>query len=531
MVAARPCWMAVGGVATAALSMLAASVGPARADTLVEAITRAYQSNPTLQSQRYELRALDDAYVRAHAGLRPSAELQITGDYADNRAGDATQALRLVADPLAGRRLESNQGQAKIVIEQPLYSGGQASGAVDLAALRIRAGREALRGAEGDLILQVIAAYADVRRDLESLAVRRANLAALERQLDIVRARQEAGEVTRTDVAQAQAQLEAVRTQITLAQVQLQASRANYAALVGDGPGELAPEPQLPFLPDQLETAFDLAEADNPDLAQAKLTEQQSRRQADLAKSAGRLAVSARTSYGSTGELAPFYAQDQDVAWTASISITKPLYAGGAYQAGYHEALNRNGADRLRLEAARRQVIQNVLSAWNQAAAGRANIKVQLAQVAAAQIAFDGMSEEFRVGQRSTLDVLVAEQNLREAQLALLGSRRDAYVAEAALLRQTGRLELRALTQGAPLYDPSAHLRAVKSDGAVPWEGLVGVVDRAFASKAGSVSLEQPPAPVGPPVLVEGSANGPADRPLGEHSRTTPIPGTVGYER
>jgi outer membrane protein len=524
MVIGRRRW----GLAAAGLLTLA---GPVRADTLVEAIARAYQSNPTLQSQRYELRALDDAYVRAHAGLRPSAELQITGDYADNRAGDATQALRLVADPLAGRRLESNQGQARVVIEQPLYSGGQASGAVDLAALRIRAGREALRGAEGDLLLQVIAAYADVRRDLQSLAVRRANLAALERQLDITRARQVAGEVTRTDVAQAQAQLEAVRAQIVLAQVQFQASRANYAALVGEDPGELEPEPPLPLPPGDLEAVFDLAQADNPDLTQAMLAEQQSRRQADLAKGAGRVAVSARTSYGTTGELAPFYAQDQDVAWTASISITKPLYAGGAYQASYHEALNRNGADRLRVEAARRQVIQNVLSAWNQAAAAHANIKVQLAQIAAAQTAFDGMSEEFRVGQRSTLDVLVAEQNLREAQLALLGSRRDAYVAEAALLRQIGRLEVRALARGAPLYDPSSHLRAVKSDGAVPWEGLIAAMDRTFEAKATPMRLEQPATPSRLPTLVEGRAEPEADRPLGEHSRSTPIPGTVGYER
>jgi outer membrane protein len=517
-------------VAVTGLAIMAIPTGSVQAETLAQAIARAYQSNPTLQSQRYELRALDDAYVRAHAGLRPSAELQITGDYADNRAGDATQSLRLVADPLAGRRMESNQGQARVVVQQPLYSGGQASGAVDLAALRIRAGREALRGAEGDLLLQVIAAYADVRRDLESLAVRRANLVALERQLDITQARREAGEVTRTDVAQAQAQLEAVRAQISLAQVQFQASRASYAALVGEDPGELESPPPLPLLPDDLEDAFDLAEAGSPDLAQAKLAEQESRREADLAKGAGRATVSARTSYGSTTQLAPFYAQDQDVSWTASISVTKPLYAGGAYLAGYHQALNRNGADRLRVETARRQVIQNVLSAWNQAIAARANIRSQTAQVAAAQVAFDGMSEEFRVGQRSTLDVLVAEQNLREAQLALLGSRRDAYVGEAALLRQVGRLEVRALAMGAPLYDPSAHLRAVKSAGAVPWEGLVGALDRAFEPKAAPMRLEQPAAPSSP-TLVEGPASPKAERALGEHSRTTPIPGTMGYER
>lgn len=518
-------------LATAGLSVVITSAATSQAQTLAQAIARAYQTNPTLQSQRYELRALDDAYVRAHAGLRPSAELQITGDYADNRAGDATQALRLVGDPLAGRRLESDQGQARIVVQQPLYSGGQASGVVDLAALRIRAGREALRGAEGDLLLQVIAAYADVRRDLEGLAVRRANLAALERQLDITRARQEAGEVTRTDVAQAQAQLEAVRAQIASAQVQFQASHANYAALVGEDPGELEAPPPLPLLPNDVEDAFDLAEAGNPDLAQAKLAEQLSRRQADLAKGAGRATMAARTSYGSTGELSPFFAQDQDVSWTASISITKPLYAGGAYRASYHEALDRNGADRLRIEAARRQVVQNVLLAWNQAAAARANIKVQLAQVAAAQIAFAGMSEEFRVGQRSTLDVLVAEQNLREAELALLGSQRDAYVAEAALLRQTGRLEVRALAQDVPLYDPSTHLRAVKSVGVVPWEGLIDALDRAFEAKAAPMRLEQPAAPSQSPTLVERPVAAEVDQPLAQHSRTTPIPGTVGYER
>lgn len=462
-----------------ALCLIAAAPSVGRAEGVVDALVRAYQSNPSLQSQRYELRALDEAYVRAHSGVRPSAELRITGDYADNRFGDAAQALRLVADPTVRRRLESNQGQATVILEQPLYSGGQASGAIDAAALRIRGGREALRVAEGDLLLQVIAAYADVRRDRQSLDVRRANLASLERQLDITKARQEAGEVTRTDVAQAQAQREAASAQIIAAQVQVEVSRATYAALVGENPGDLDPETPLPLLPATLEAAFDRAEQDNPDLERARLAERESHLQAQLAKRAARPTVTARTAYGTSGEFAPFYSQDQDSAWTATIAFSKPLFAGGAYQASYREALNRNGADLLRVETARRQVIQNVLSAWNQAAASRANIKIQTAQVQAAEIAVDGMSEEFRVGQRSTLDVLVAEQTLREAQLSLLSSRRDTYVAEAALLRQLGLLEMAVLTTGGGLYDPSAHLRAVRSKGAVPWEGLLVGLDRA----------------------------------------------------
>ncbi|KSB87930.1 hypothetical protein AS593_18620 [Caulobacter vibrioides] len=462
----------------AVLLLASAAPAAARAEGIADALARAYQTNPSLQAQRYELRALDEAYVRAHSGVRPSAEMRVTADYADNRFGDSAQALRQVADPTVGRRLEANQGQAMVILEQPLYSGGQASGAIDAAALRIRGGRTALRASEGDLLLQVIAAYADVRRDSQALSVRRRNLQALERQVDITLARQEAGEVTRTDVAQAQAQRQAALAQIAAAQVQLQSSRATYAALVGEYPGELDAETALPLLPATLDEALDRAERDNPELAQARLAEQESRLQAQLAKTATRPTVTARTAYGTSGEFAPFYSQDQDSAWTATVSVSKPLFAGGAYRAAYREAQNRNGADLLRVEAARRQLVQNVLSAWNQAAAARANIQVQAAQVAAAEVAFDGMSEEFRVGQRSTLDVLIAEQTLREAQLSLLGSRRDAYVAEAALLRQLGLLEMGVLTTGAGLYDPSAHLREVGRKGVSPWEGLIVALDR-----------------------------------------------------
>jgi outer membrane protein len=490
--------------AALALALLATGAAGARAEDIADALARAYQTNPSLQSQRFELRALDEAYVQAHAGVRPSAELQVSADYADNRFGDSAQALRLVADPTVGRRLETNQGQAMVVLEQPLYSGGQASGAIEGAALRIRGGRTALRVSEGDLLLQVIATYADVRRDMQSLEVRRRNLAALERQLDITTARQEAGEVTRTDVAQAQAQRQAALAQIAAAQVQLQASRATYAALVGENPGELAPETPLPLLPATLDEAFDRAEEGNPDLEQARLAEQQSRLEAQMAKTAARPRVTARTAYGVSGEFAPFYSQDQDTAWTATISVSKPLFAGGAFQAAYRGALDRNGADRLRIEAARRQVIQNVLSAWNQAAAMRANIQVQIAQVAAAEVAFDGMSEEFRVGQRSTLDVLVAEQTLREAQLSLLSSRRDAYVAEAALLRQLGLLEMGVLTTGVRLYDPSAHLREVRRKGAAPWEGLLTALDRVGRGELDP--LRVPPVGGGRPAVMAPAA-------------------------
>jgi len=496
-------------------------------ETLAEAISQAYATNPVLQSQRYDLKSVDESYIQALSGLRPKAELQFSGEYVDSRAGDATQALRLAADPFVGRRLQSNRNDVRIVIEQLLYSGGQVSSSVDAAGYRIRAGRETLRASEADLLLQVITAYADVRRDEQSLTVRKDNLKALERQNEMTEARRIAGEVTRTDTEQAKAQLEAALVQISYAEAQLQASRASYASLVGQNPGTLDEPPPLPFLPQTLDKAFEVAEANNPDLRRAGFTERESRMLADQARSSNHAVVSARTSYGTTGELVPYFGRDQDKEFTFSITLSKPLFSGGANDSGYRQALNRNGGDRLRIEAERRTVMQNVRLAWNQLITADRNLAIQTRQLAAAEIAAQGMQEEFRYGQRSTLDLLVAEQNLREAQLALIASRHDSYVAQATLLRQMGYLEARVVLVGLNIYDPSAHLRQIKEKGDVPWEGLIRKIDASGKNEAGGLKLEGPDQSGLTPTVSD-------DRPivrkggLGTRTPTVPKPGTAG---
>ncbi|MFP1133344.1 TolC family protein, partial [Asticcacaulis sp. W401b] len=384
-----------------------------------------------------------------------------------------------------GRRLESNRNDIRVVVQQLLYSGGQASAAIDAAEYRILAGRETLRASEGELLLQVITAYTDVQRDEQSLQVRRENLKALERQNEMTEARRVAGEVTRTDTEQAKAQLEAALVQISYSEAQLQASRATYATLVGQNPGSLESLPILPFVPVSLEEAFDIATENNPELRRAGFTERESRMTANQARAANNMVVSARSSYGTTGELVPYIARDQDKEFTFSISVTKPLFSGGANDSGYRETLNRNAADRLRIEAERRNVLQNVRLAWNQVVTSERNVAIQKRQLAAAEIAAQGMQEEFRYGQRSTLDVLVAEQNLREAQLAMINSRRDVYVAQATLLRQIGYLEARVVLVGLNIEDPSTYLRSVKEKGDVPWEGVIQSLDRKDGERDG----------------------------------------------
>ncbi|MFP1133332.1 TolC family protein, partial [Asticcacaulis sp. W401b] len=422
-----------------------------------------------------------------------------------------------------GRRLESNRNDIRIVVQQLLYSGGQASAAIDAAEYRIRAGRETLRASEGELLLQVITAYTDVQRDELSLQVRRENLNALERQNEMTEARRVAGEVTRTDTEQAKAQLEAALVQISYAEAQLQASRATYATLVGQNPGSLEALPVLPFLPVSLEEAFDIATENSPELRRAGFTERESRMTANQARAANNMVVSARSSYGTTGELVPYFGRDQDKEFTFSISVTKPLFSGGANDSGYRESLNRNAGDRLRIEAERRNVLQNVRLAWNQVITSERNVAIQKRQLAAAEIAAQGMQEEFRYGQRSTLDVLVAEQNLREAQLALINSNRDVYVAQATLLRQIGYLEAKVVLVGINIYDPSTHLRTVKKSGEVPWEELIRVVDRADAQGPTGVPTTTSRPSRETPELVSA---GQGEHLVGQHNIVHSVPNT-----
>ena len=517
----RPVFLATGLACVASSAAAAAA-----ADTLVDALVKAYQSNPVLQSQRYDLKALDEAYVRAYATVRPHGDLEVTADFVDSRAGDATQALRLAVDPLSERRVKSNKDDIRLVIEQLLYSGGQAASAIDAADYRVRSGRQSLRGAEGDLLLQVITSYEAVCRDTEDIAVQQDNLKALDRQLQMTEARRVAGEVTRTDVEQARAQFEAAQAQVTLAQAQLQSSRITYATLVGDNPGTLEAPAGLPLIPATLDQALDIAAGNNPELLQAQFDERESRAQADQARSANNLVVSARSSYGFSGQVSPFDRRDQDGDFSVGLTISKPLFSGGANGSDYREALDRNSGDRLRIEAARRQVVQNVMSAWNQAVSARLNTDIQQRQLAAAEVASEGMQEEFRYGQRSTLDVLVAEQNLTEARLALNASQTEAYVAQATLLRAMGYLEVRVLIVGVDPYNVSDNLRRLRARHGVPWEKLVVAADGAGRSRARQPRLEAPDQGRLQPVLAP--AQGQSQQlELGTQSPTAPAPGTT----
>lgn len=460
------------------------ATAPVRAETLSDAIALAYETNPTLQGQRASQRALDENYVQARTGYRPT--VGVTGSVTTS---DTSPSATFSPNPV-------NSSSAVITVNQPVYTGGRVSSQVTAAEADVLAGREGLRRVEIGVLQNVIQAYVDVRRDQERLAISQENVAVLQRQLAESRARFEVGEITRTDVAQTEARLAAAQAQFASSQAQLAISRANYAAVVGQNPGELAPEPPIkPLLPPTVDQAFDTAERNNPQIRQSDYTEQGSAARVAAAKAQTRPSVSLRGSLGWNGGgvagTSPFVDYSRNVS--ASAVATVPIFTGGLTTSQIRQAAERNNVDRIGIEGARREVLQFVSQSWNQLLGARANLVANEEQVRAAAIAYEGTRQEAQVGLRTTLDVLNAEQELRNAQLALVNARHDEYVAGTAVLAAMGTLAAKDMAN-VTVYDPKANFDAVKhSFGWVPWEPAVAAIDH-----LGAPSVVHRPTPVAP---------------------------------
>jgi outer membrane protein len=474
--------------AVCSVGLLAGAVGQAHAETLADAIALAYQTNPTLQGQRASQRALDESVVQARSGYRPTVSASADASWSDSDVGNSGADTNTTRSSGAG-----------LSISQPLYTGGRVAASVSAAQADINTGREGLRSVEAQIIQAVVTAYVDVRRDQERLRIANENVSVLMRQLDEAKARFEVGEITRTDVAQAEARLAAAKASQSSSQAQLAISRASYAAVVGQNPGDLAAEPDLEnLLPKSVDEAFEAAEKTNPQILAAEYSERASAARLAGARAERRPTVSASTSIGwdasdatglfSTGTGGQFENYQQAVS--GSVTVRVPIFTGGLTNSQVRAANERNKADQLGIEEARRDALRTVSQAWNSLIGARANLVANEEQVRATRIAFEGVRQEAQVGLRTTLDVLNAEQELRNAELALVNANRDEYVAAAILLAAMGKLEAQYLIPEEPRYDVRANSRRVNSAfGWVPWEPIVEMVDR-----VGGPPIPAPPA-------------------------------------
>jgi len=283
----------------------------------------------------------------------------------------------------------------------------------------------------------------------------------------------------------------------------------------------------MPGLPADVDKAFDIAEKENPSLRQAEIAEEASRARIAEARAANRPTLSLNANIGYTGVLTPFRGYDYDRAVSATATLTQPIFTGGVNSSNIRRSIALNTSDRIGIEAARRSAVQGVSQGWNELITDRATVVSEEDHVRTARSYFSGTQAEYTVGQRSTLDIIVAEQSLVGAELTLAQVQHDAYVAQAALLAAMGRLEARYVVPGAPLYDPAVNFAEVAHKGALPWEGLVAAIDNLGAPEPGQPEpIAAPSADRAPKLAAAASAIGPHPAPA-VAVPTAPLPNTT----
>jgi outer membrane protein/adhesin transport system outer membrane protein len=432
---------------TAMAALLAAA--PASAQTLEEALARAYTTNPQLDAQRAQLRATNELVPQALSGYRPTVEA--TGSFGRQQR-DAE---------VAGRSANGVTQPRSVGIEltQPLYRGGQTGASVRAAEAQVQAQRANLLSVEQEVLLDVATAYLDVVRDQSVLELNTNNETVLRRQLDASRDRFNVGEITRTDVSQAEARLAGANASRIEASGRLRASRAAYQRVVGDAPGRLtAPRPRL-ALPASLDETVMLAQSNNPAVVAQEFVEETSRHTVERIE--GERLPQVGLSAGITRAWDTQQLDRADIG-TVTANVRIPLYQGGLTEARVREAKHEASQARIQIETARRQSSENAIRAWEALTTARAAIESRRSQVRAAEIALEGVRQEAQVGARTTLDTLNAEQELLDARVNLVSAERDETVAAFQVLAATGQLNARQLGLPVQHYDFEAHYRQVR---------------------------------------------------------------------
>ena len=459
-------WVAC--VIAAGAGLLASATGPAGADTLKWALTQAYQNNPQLNSQRASVRATDETVPQALSGYRPRVSLTAT---AGEQYLDTTSKTSGASGIATYTQTSGNIGVQTYggTITQPLLNGFATSSRTRQAEQLVSSARETLRLSEQTILLNAATAYMNLIRDVAILDLQRRNVEVLQEQLRQTRDRFSVGEVTRTDVAQSESRLAAARAQMLTAESNYTTSRSTYRQIIGVEPGTLAPASPVDRLsPQSLPTGIIEARARHPSVTTAMFNVDAAVFQVKIAESSLyptlNLVASAQQIYGSQSSLAVV----QQFAGSVVGQLAIPVYQGGTEYATIRQAKETLTQRRTDLDSARDQAQQTLVQSWGQLEAAKAQIQATTTQVNAAEIALNGVREEARVGQRTTLDVLNAQQELVNARVSLVTAQRDRVVASYSLLAASGRLSPKVLDLVVPIYDPRVHYHQVRDT----WVGV-----------------------------------------------------------
>ena len=451
------------GRSAATVLMAAVWLAPnlASAETISSALARAYMGNPDLNQQRAATRASDEVVSRANAGYRP--QIVGTGSFGYNNLDQSFGT---------GTGVNFNGSSfpktASVSITQNIFNGNRTTNGVRQAESQVFQSREQTRNTEENTLQNGATAYMNVLRDTAILELNKNNITVLEEQLRQTRDRFNVGEVTRTDVAQSESSLATARSNYFTAQANLETSIANYRQTIGVEPRRLeAARPIDALLPRTLDEAIAVSLAEHPSIQAAF-------HNVDVAQL--QVQVNEGMLYPSLNAVATVASSDQYEGlptarqFNASVlgQLSVPIYSGGDTYASIRQAKELLAQARLQADSQRDTIRALVVSTWGQLQTAKAVIRSSQAAVKSSEIALDGVREEAKVGQRTTLDVLIAQQTLLQARVSLVSAQRDRVVASYAVDAATGRLSAANLGLAVIQYDPTIHFDQVKDK----WIGL-----------------------------------------------------------
>ena len=423
--------------------------GPATAQTLAEALAAAYANNPTLLAQRAKLRATDEQVAQALSNWRPTVEM----------AGDAG-TTQIENNLSTNRRQFRDPRSLSFTLDQDLYRGGRTIAATREAENTVKAERARLFVVEQTVLRGAGDAFVDVVRDQAVLELNIKNEQRLARQLEATRDRFRVGEVTRTDVSQAESRLALARADRSQAQGDLEISRAAYRNVVGEAPGRLEAPAPLGALPSSWEEAVGISVAENPNVIAADFDARASAYDADEVRGellpTVSLEGSAKRAFDTAGE------ESRIDTLAATVTLTVPLYQSGAVYSRLRAARQTLGQQRLLIDEARRAAAESATRGWESLQTARAQIEAFKAAIEAAEIALEGVEREAAVGSRTVLDVLDAEQELLDASVSFVRAQRDEMAAIFDLKVELGHMGAMQLGLDVELYDPDRHYGDVR---------------------------------------------------------------------
>ncbi|SHM39461.1 TolC family outer membrane protein [Bradyrhizobium lablabi] len=454
------------GAAASVLLLACMGPVPALADTIEAALVRAYQNNPQLNAQRAQVRFTDENVPQALSGYRPKVALTASAgyQYTDTNSTAGGSATSIVRTEIHGANPPRSVG---VNVQQTLFNGQQTANKTRAAESQVSGAREALRVLEQSVLLSAATIYMDYLRDAAIVEVQKSNVRVLEQTLKQTRDRFNVGEVTRTDVAQSEAQLAAGKTQLLTADANLVTTKSNFRRIIGNEPEALAPgSPVDRYLPGTLPSAVETGLMQNPNVTAAMFGIDVSYLQVKVNEGALLPTVSLNLAAQQTYESTMTLYRSFGASATAQIAV--PIYQGGGEYSLIRQSKETLAQQRLVLEQTRDATRANVVTAWGQLVAGKAQVQSAQSQVTASEIALNGVREEAKAGQRTTLDVLNAQQALVNARVALVTAQHDRVVASYAVLNSVGRLSPQVLNLPTTVYDPSVHYQQVRDS----WAGV-----------------------------------------------------------